>query len=174
MKAKTILEALDFDRSQTDPLKKMGIGIAYKKWREDHDGKILFTYYCYLLDPMKNKETYWVHLYYSTQNVSHGADSVYFSGERLIGGWGFSGTPFSLSNMQNKPTNMFNKDETSFWDNPEVFNKIIDQLSDPKKAENWFKEMTEEWFEDPFDSMMRKWFASGVCRVDHTELKFRG
>ena len=31
MKAKTILEVLDFDRSQTDPLRKMGIGVAYQE-----------------------------------------------------------------------------------------------------------------------------------------------
>ena len=125
---------------------------------------------------MKNKETYWVHLYYSTKNESQTADSIYFSGERLIGGWEprRGGIPFSLSNMQNKPDHMFNSAEASFWDNPEVFNKIIDQLSDPKKAEKWFKEMTEEWFEDPFDTMMRNWFNSGVTRVDHAELKFRG
>lgn len=174
MKAKRVNEAnLDFERGK-DPMRAMDLGIFYKKWREDHDGKILFTYFCYLLDPFKNKYTYWTHLYYSTQNISHNTDSVYFSGERLIGGWGFSGTPFSLSNMQNKPTNMFNKDEASFWDDSKVFNKIIDQLTDKKKAEKWFKEMTEEWFEDPFDTMMRKWFISGVYRVDHSELKFKG
>jgi hypothetical protein len=173
MRAKKVNEGLDFQRGQ-DPKRAMDIGVFYDKWRTDHDGKILFTCTFYLLDPFKNKYTYWTNLYYSTQNVSHGADSVYFSGERLIGGWGFNGTPFSLSNMQNKPTNMFNKDETSFWDDPKFFNKIIDQLTDKVKAEKWFKEMTEEWFEDGFDTMMRKWFKSGVYRIDHSELKFKG
>jgi hypothetical protein len=166
-----LTEALDFERGQ-DPMRAMELGIFYDKWRKDHDKKPLFTCYFYLTDPFKNKYTYWVHLYY--ENGSRKEDTVYFSGERLIGDWGFSGTPFSLSNMQNKPTNMFNKDETSFWSDPKVFNKIIDQLTDKKKAEKWFKEMTEEWFEDPFDTMMRSWFRSGVYRIDHSELKFKG
>jgi hypothetical protein len=173
MKAKKINEALDFERGK-DPMKAMEIGIFYDKWRKDHDGKILFTYMAYLKDPMGNEKTYWTHLYYSNNNEGRKVDTVYFSGERLIGGWGFSGTPLSLSNMQNKPTNLFNKDETSFWSDPKVFNKIIDQLTDKKKAEKWFKEMTEEWFEDGFDKMMKSWFKSGVCRVDHSELKFKG
>jgi hypothetical protein len=173
MKAKKVNEAIDFQRGQ-DPKRAMDIGIFYDKWRKDHDGKILFTYFFYLLDPMGNKKTYWVHLYYSTKNESQRADTVYFDGERLIGGWGFTGTSFSLGNMQNKPSNMFNKEEASFWDDPKVFNKIIDRLEDSKKAKSWFIEMTEEWFESTFEEMMGGWFQSGVCRVDHTELKFKG
>lgn len=180
MRAKKVNEGLDFERGQ-DPMRAMDLGIFYKKWREDHDGKILFTNYFYLLDPMGNKKTYWVHLYYSTKNESQRADTVYFDGEKLVGGWGVTrdsfsaGNSFSIANMQNKPANhMFNKDEASFWDNPTVFNKIIDQLTDKKKAEKWFKEMTEEWFETPFEEMMNGWFKSGVCRVDHSELKFKG
>ena len=123
---------------------------------------------------MENKKTYWVHLYYDNKGEGGSVDTVYFDGERLIGGWGQSGTPNSLSNMQNKPTNMFSKEESSFWDNPQVFNKIIDQLEDKKTAENWFREMTEEWFEQAFFAMMRSWFNSGVTRVNHSELKFRG
>jgi hypothetical protein len=175
MKAKKVNEAIDFQRGQ-DPKRAMDIGIFYQKWRTDHDGKILFTCFFYLLDPMGNKKTYWVHLYYSTKNESQRADTVYFDGERLIGGWGFSGTSFAISNMQNKPADrMFNKDEATFWDNPEYFNKnTIDQLTDSKKAKKWFDEMTGEWFETPFLEMMSGWFKSGVCKVDHAELKFKG
>ena len=174
MRAKTLNEVLDFDRSQTDPLKKLGIGIAYKKWREDHNDKPLFTVYFYLKDPMKNEYTYWVKLFYANHGEGGSVDTVYFYRERLLRSWGNSGIPNSLSNMQNKPTNMFSREESSFWDNPEVFNKIIDQLGNPKTAEKWFKEMTEEWFEDDFFEMMKKWFNSGVYRVDHTKLKFHG
>ena len=100
---------------------------------------------------------------------------MYFDGERLIGGWGFSGTPFAISNMQNKPADrMFTKEEDTFWDNPQAFNKEIDQLENKKTAEKWFKEMTQEWFEDDFFKMMKKWFNSGVNRIDHSELKFKG
>lgn len=173
MKAKEVNETLDFERGQ-DPKTAMSIGILHRKWREDHDGKIIFTYFCYVVDPFKNKYTYWTHLYYSTKNESQRADTVYFHGEGLIDNWRFRGTPFSLSNMQNKPVNMFTKEEATFWDKPEVFNKIIDQLLDPVKAKIWFYEMTEEWFEDKFESMMIKWFNSGVYRIDHTELKFKG
>lgn len=174
MRAKRINEILDFERGK-DPMRAMDLGIFYDKWRKDHDGKILFTYFFYLLDSMGNKKTYWVHLYYSTKNESQRADTVYFDGERLIGGWGFSGTSFSLGNMQNKPNKMFTKEEATFWDNPQYFNKnTIDQLTDKKKAEKWFREMTEEWFEMGFTAMMESWFNSGVCRVDHSELKFKG
>lgn len=174
MRAKLIKEDINFERG-LDPLTSMDIGIYYKKWREDHDGKILFTYFFYLLDSLKNKYTYWVHLYYSTKNESERADTIYFDGERLIGGWGFSGTPFSLSNMQNRPIKMFSKEEATFWTDPKYFDKnIIDQLSDNKKATKLFKEITEDWFESEFEEMMKKWFNSGFYRVDHSELKFKG
>lgn len=170
----SINEEVNFERGK-DPMRAMDLGIFYEKWRKDHDGKILFTYTFYLMDPMGNKKTYWVHLYYSSKNESQRADTVYFDGERLIGGWGFSGTSHSLGNMQNKPSNMFTKEEATFWDNPEYFNKnTIDQLTDPKKAKKWFAQTTEEWFESTFEELMRGWFNSGVCRVDHSELKFKG
>jgi hypothetical protein len=174
MKAKKINEILDFQRGR-DPKRAMDIGIYYKKWRDDHKGKILFTYLFYLLDSIGNKKTYWVHLYYSDSNESQKADTVYFDGEKLTEGWGTSGVSFSLSNMQNQPSEMFSKEEAIFWDNSEIFNKeIIDQLDNPRQAKKWFKEMTEIWLEMGFSDMMERWFNTGIYKVDHSELKFRG
>jgi hypothetical protein len=76
--------------------------------------------------------------------------------------------------MQNKPVNLFSKDEDLHWNNPNSFNKIIDQLTDPKKAKKWFSDITEEWFESDFEEMMNAWFNSGTYTINQSELKFKG
>jgi hypothetical protein len=170
MKAKTIAEALDFNRDQNDPLKKLGIGVGYKLWREKHDKLPLAIYKFHLVDPMKNKEIYTVSLMYKSKNGSQTGDTVYFANERLVGPTGIA---FSLSNMQNKPDHMFDPAETTFWDNPEVFNKEIDKIiADPRKWVN--NDLCEDWFEQPFETMMRSWFSSGVNRVEKIEFIFKG
>ena len=169
MKAKTIYEALDFNRDQADPLRKLGIGVGYKLWRAEHDKKPLVVFRFDLVDSMKNKKIYTVHLMYKNKNGSKDGDTVYFAAERLFSP---SGTIFALGNMQNQPVQMFDPAETTFWDNPEAFNKEIDHMTSNPRG--WFDNMTEEWFDQPFEQMMRSWFSSGVMKVEKTEFIFKG
>lgn len=168
MKAKRVNEGLDFERGQ-DPKRAMDLGIFYKKWREDHDQKPLVIYRFFLSDPMGNKKIYTVTLMYKSKNGNHIGDTVYFTNERLLSP---SGTMFSLSNMQTKPDHVFDAAETTFWDKPETFNKEIDQMV--KSPKGWFNDMCEEWFEQPFETMMKSWFRSGIMRVEKAEFQFKG
>jgi hypothetical protein len=172
MKAKKVFEKFVAD---SDPIKDMGIGIFYKQWRIDHNHKPIITYIFYLIDPMNNKKRYIFFIYYAHEvALANERDSIYFRGERLIGGWEYgSGTGFALSNMQNKPDRFFDSAEDTSWLHSKVFEKdVIDNLKDEKSAEKMINDISNEWFEEPiFLEMMKKWFKTGVMRIDHIEMK---
>lgn len=134
----------------------------YEQWRRKFNGKAFASKIVYLTDPMGNEKRYIVSFKYEETTTY---DILYLS-ERLIGDWEGGGTPFALSNMQNKPVKLFDRDEKIMWDNEKHFNKLIDN---PKLL----NKILEEWFEGPFDSMVKSWFESGVLTINKiSDFKF--
>lgn len=127
----------------------------YEQWRRKFKGKAFASKTVYLTDPMGNEKRYVVFFKYEENPTN---DAIYLS-EKLIGGWEGSGTPFSLSNMQNKPVKLFDREEKTMWKDEKEFNKLIDN---PKILDG----ILEEWFVQPFDEMLKSWFKSGVMTVD--------
>jgi hypothetical protein len=138
----------------------------YDKWRRVQNGNSIASAIFHIKDSMGNKKRYVVYMKYKE---TMGGDSISFS-ERLIGGTEGSGTPFSLSNMQNKPTKFFDSEELVTYTEEEEFNtKIIDQLKTSAKStiESFYKENMES----DLVAEVKKWLNTGVMNFEKVEFK---
>lgn len=133
--------------------------INFDKWKRVMSGKSIGRYIFFTTDPFGNKHRYIVNIMYNETKDGH---EIYLS-ERLLGGWEGSSMGHALSNMQNKPSNMFDRYETTFWNNEEIFNTIITEFSKTvKDAEKQFNSIAKEWFEQDFVTMIKKWLKTGT------------
>ena len=97
----------------------------YNKWRRAFNGKNFAVKTILLEDYMDNKKRYAVRFKY---NETPRADVVSVS-EVHFGGHEGSGMPFSLSNMQTKPTKLFTPDDKFEFDSEEEFEKFLESGS---------------------------------------------
>lgn len=157
----------EFKESAKEPEKEPAKGsineettVNYDKWRRSMNGKSMGRYTFFLQDPMGNKKRYVVNIMY-VESPKH--DEIYLK-EILMGKWDGSSMPHALSNMQNKPAKQFDFHERTMWDNEVAFNKIIDAFAggDKKAAEKAFNEISMEWFETDFITMIKEWLKTGV------------
>ena len=94
----------------------------YNKWRRAFNGKNFAVKTILLEDYNNNKKRYAVRFKY---NETPKADVVSVS-EVHFGGHEGSGTAFSLSNMQTKPTRLFTSDDKFEFDSEEEFEKWLE------------------------------------------------
>ncbi len=97
----------------------------YNKWRRAFNGKNFAVKTILLEDYMDNKKRYAIRFKY---NETPRADVVSVS-EVHFGGHEGSGMPFSLSNMQTKPTKLFTSDDKFEFDSEEEFEKFLESGS---------------------------------------------
>lgn len=139
--------------------------VNYDKWRRVHNKKPIARIVVYIKDPWGNKKRYVAFLMYKETQDS---DVLYFS-ERLMGEWEGSGTPFSVSNLQNQPRNYFGgSEETTFYDDEAKFNEFIDNLNND--VTKTVEKLYEEWFEETIEDSMRAWFNTGVYKIDDIKI----
>ncbi len=133
--------------------------INFDKWRRAMSGKSMGRYIFYTTDPFGNKHRYIVNIMY---NETKTGDEIYLS-ERLLGKWEGSAMGHELSNMQNKPYNLFDRHETTYWESEAIFNNIITAFSKKSKdAEKEFNSIAKEWFEVDFVTMIKDWLKTGT------------
>ena len=97
----------------------------YNKWRRAFNGKNFAVKTILLEDYMDNKKRYAIRFKY---NETPRADVVSVS-EVHFGGHEGSGMPFSLSNMQTKPTKLLSPDDKFEFDSEEEFEKFLESGS---------------------------------------------
>jgi GNAT superfamily N-acetyltransferase len=167
-KAKFVFESINFNRDEINPLRKIGIGKSNEIWREKYNEKRILTATFYIEDHFKNKKRYFVSLSYMKDKNNN--DSLWFSYERLIGGWKLSGKGFSLNSLNNKPALLFEgrKNESRYWIDDYHFNEdVITPLTSNNisKVKKFMKDLSIEWFGIDFETLITEWFETGSYRV---------
>lgn len=130
--------------------------VNYDKWRRAFNGKVFANKVVLVEDGMGNEKRYIIFFKY---DETPKADTVSLS-ERHIGGHEGGGTPFALSNMQNKPERLFGPDAKTYFTSDEEFEKFLQEGS--KGLENMLSFYLEG---ENADNSIRKWFNTGVQRV---------
>jgi len=133
-----------------------------EKFRRVKSGKTIAILKVYLKMGTSNKSQYWLVMVYREE--MHG-DFIHFMQVHL-GGHGDSGTPYALSNMQNKPTEY--------------------PIDDIELNENEFKEFVEAYvskrdllgliddkLKTGLTSGLQKWFKTGVVDVVKFEFEIK-
>lgn len=133
------------------------VGLNMNKWRRAYHGRVFAKKIVYLKDSMGNMSRYGIFFNYKESPKS---DIIWLS-ERLWSGWDGNGTPFALSNLQNKPRKLFDGDETIEWLNEEEFNKEI------SKGTEFLNNILKDYLGPNPDNLLKKWFETGVKNVDH-------
>lgn len=133
-------------------------GDEFDKWRRVHNGKPFARKTVYLTDPMGNKSRYTIFFNYKETPTS---DEIYAT-ERLYGGHEGGGTPFSISNMQNRPEKYTSPEERISFKSEESLNKII---KNPKELEK----LAMDLLGDDLDNGLKDWFKTGVERVERID-----
>jgi hypothetical protein len=133
-------------------------GNEFDKWRRVHNKKPFARKTVYLTDPMGNKSRYTIFFNYRETPTS---DEIYAT-ERLYGGHEGGGTPFSISNMQNRPEKYTSPEETISFKNEESLNRII---NNPKELEK----LVADFLGDDLDNGLKDWFKTGVERVERID-----
>jgi hypothetical protein len=129
-------------------------GNEFDKWRRAHNGKAFARKTVYLTDPMGNKSRYTIFFNYKETPT----EDVIYTTEKLYGGHEGGGTPFSISNMQNKPEKYTSPEETISFKSEEPLNKII---KNPKELEK----LVSDFLGDNLDKGLTDWFKTGVERI---------
>jgi hypothetical protein len=129
-------------------------GNEFDKWRRAHNGKAFARKTVYLTDPMGNKSRYTIFFNYKETPT----EDVIYTTEKLYGGHEGGGTPFSISNMQNRPEKYTSPEETISFKSEEPLNKII---KNPKELEK----LVSDFLGDNLDKGLTDWFKTGVERI---------
>ena len=141
-----------FEESQ-QPIKE---DMNYDKWRRAFNGKSFASKVILAEDPMGNKKRYIIFFKYKETPKADIISLV----ERHIGGHEGSGTPFSMSNMQNKPEYLFTSDDKFEFGSEDYFERFLEEGS--KGLENLLKNFLGG---QNVDNAIRKWFDTGVQSV---------
>jgi hypothetical protein len=125
------------------------------KWRRANNGKAFARKTVYLTSPMGAKSRYTIFLNYKETPT----EDVIYTTEKLYGNHEGTGSPESLSNLQNKPERYLSPEDRISFKNEESLNKII---QNPKELESIFSDFVG----DDVDGALRDWFDSGVRTVE--------
>ena len=126
----------------------------FAKWRRANNGKAFARKTVYLTSPMGAKSRYTIFLNYKETPT----EDVIYTTEKLYGNHEGTGTPESLSNMQNKPERYLSSEDTINFKDEESLNKII---KNPKELEN----LLSDFVGGDVDGALKDWFKSGVRTV---------
>jgi hypothetical protein len=85
-------------------------------------------------------------------------EDVIYTTEKLYGNHEGTGTPESLSNLQNKPERYLSSEDTINFKDEEALNKII---KNPKELES----LLSDFVGGDVDGALKDWFKSGVRTV---------
>jgi len=127
----------------------------FAKWRRANNGKAFARKTVYLTNPMGNKSRYTIFLNYKETPT----EDIIYTTEKLYGNHEGTGTPESLSNMQNKPERYLSSEDTISFKDEESLNKII---KNPKELES----LLSDFVGGDVDGALKDWFKSGVRTVN--------
>ena len=127
----------------------------FAKWRRANNGKAFARKTVYLTSPMGNKSRYTIFLNYKETPT----EDIIYTTEKLYGNHEGTGSPESLSNLQNKPERYLSPEDRISFKDEESLNKII---QNPKELEN----LLTDFVGDDVDGALRDWFKSGVRTVE--------
>jgi hypothetical protein len=133
-------------------------GNEFDKWRRAHNGKPFARKTVYLTDPMGNKSRYTIFFNYKETPT----EDVIYTTEKLYGGHEGGGTPFSISNMQNRPEKYTSAEDRISFTSEDSLNKII---KDPKELEK----LAMDLLGGDLDNGLKSWFKTGVERVERID-----
>jgi len=133
-------------------------GDEFDKWRRAHNGKPFARKTVYLTDPMGNKSRYTIFFNYKETPT----EDVIYTTEKLYGGHEGGGTPFSISNMQNRPEKYTSAEDRISFTSEDSLNKII---KDPKELEK----LAMDLLGGDLDNGLKSWFKTGVERVERID-----
>ena len=146
----------DFIDMQVAPMNEIeGEEDNFAKWRRANNGKAFARKTVYLTSPMGAKSRYTIFLNYKETPT----EDVIYTTEKLYGNHEGTGSPESLSNLQNKPERYLSPEDRISFKNEESLNKII---QNPKELESIFSDFVG----DDVDGALRDWFDSGVRTVE--------
>jgi len=126
----------------------------FAKWRRANNGKAFARKTVYLTSPMGAKSRYTIFLNYKETPT----EDVIYTTEKLYGNHEGTGTPESLSNLQNKPERYLSSEDTINFKDEEALNKII---KNPKELES----LLSDFVGGDVDGALKDWFKSGVRTV---------
>ena len=146
----------DFIDMQVAPMNEIeGEEDNFAKWRRANNGKAFARKTVYLTSPMGAKSRYTIFLNYKETPT----EDVIYTTEKLYGNHEGTGSPESLSNLQNKPERYLSPEDRISFKDEESLNKII---QNPKELEN----LLADFVGDDIDGALRDWFESGVRTVE--------
>jgi hypothetical protein len=146
----------DFIDMQVAPMNEIeGEEDNFAKWRRANNGKAFARKTVYLTSPMGNKSRYTIFLNYKETPT----EDIIYTTEKLYGNHEGTGSPESLSNLQNKPERYLSPEDRISFKDEESLNKII---QNPKELEN----LLTDFVGDDVDGALRDWFKSGVRTVE--------
>ena len=149
----------DFIDMQVAPMNEIeGEEDEFAKWRRAHNGKAFARKTTYLTDPMGNKSRYTIFFNYKETPT----EDVIYTTEKLYGGHEGGGTPFSISNLQNRPEKYTSAEDRISFTSEDALNKII---KNPKELEK----LAVDLLGNNLDNGLKDWFKTGVKRVERID-----
>lgn len=76
-----------------------------------------------------------------------------------------------VSNLQNKPTKFFDRNESTIFKDEQEFNKFISGISNQNTAKKTVDRFVKEWFMNSMENMIKSWMKTGVRTI--TGIKFK-